>query len=205
MHGSIRDPWIYISRASCLIEYGFSKIAFNRARGDRMRLNREIAVYDDDVASLNSLICEARRLLRPRCDWFGAFLSPPQTPDQYQTEYNSRRGAEYSRFHGYTYDGIWTVALAVKHVARRIRHYHRNQTISDFRYRDVLWEKLFLDALRNTSFDGVTVSWPPSCNFTSRRYSFSFMRKIQDYRVISFDVKSLALKTDISCYIQCVF
>lgn len=83
-----------------------------------------------------------------------------QTPDQYQVEYNSRRGGEYSRFHGYTYDGIWTVALAVKHVARRIRHFHRNQTISDFRYRDVLWEKLFLDALRNTSFDGVTVSWP---------------------------------------------
>lgn len=83
----------------------------------------------------------------------------PQTPDQYQIEYDSRRGAEYSRFHGYTYDGIWTVALAVKHVARRIRHFHRNQTISDFRYRDILWEKLFLDALRNTSFDGVTVSW----------------------------------------------
>lgn len=84
----------------------------------------------------------------------------PQTPDQYQVEYDSRRGNEYSRFHGYTYDGIWTVALAVKHVARRIRRFHHNQTISDFRYRDVLWEQLFLDALRNTSFDGVTVSWP---------------------------------------------
>jgi len=53
----------------------------------------------------------------------------------------------------------------VKHVARRIRHFHRNQTISDFRYRDVLWEKLFLDALRNTSFDGVTVSCAPAVQF----------------------------------------
>lgn len=30
--------------------------------------------------------------------------------------------------------------------------------MSDFRYRDALWEKLFLEALRNTSFEGVTVS-----------------------------------------------
>ncbi|KYN10637.1 Gamma-aminobutyric acid type B receptor subunit 2 [Trachymyrmex cornetzi] len=97
------------------------------------------------------------------------------TPDQYWKEYDSRRGNEYSRFHGYTYDGIWTVALAVKHVARRIRHFHRNQTISDFRYRDVLWEKLFLDALRNTSFDGVT----PPRNFAPQRRPFSLFNILQ--------------------------
>nr|KAF7425467.1 hypothetical protein H0235_007905 [Vespula pensylvanica] len=79
-----------------------------------------------------------------------------QTPDQYRVEYDSRRGNEYSRFHGYTYDGIWAVALAIQHVARRIRHFRRNQTISDFKYRDSLWEMLFLEALRNTSFKGVT-------------------------------------------------
>ena len=73
-------------------------------------------------------------------------------------EYDSRRGTEYSRFHGYTYDGIWAVALAIQHVARRIRHFRRNQTVADFRYRDELWERLFLEALRNTSFEGVTVS-----------------------------------------------
>lgn len=100
------------------------------------------------------------RLLRLDMHISNRVFSLMQTPEQYQDEYDSRRGSEYSRFHGYTYDGIWTVALAVKHVARRIRHFHRNQTISDFRYRDVLWEQLFLDALRNTSFDGVTVSWP---------------------------------------------
>lgn len=81
-----------------------------------------------------------------------------QTPDQYRVEYDSRRGKEYSRFHGYTYDGIWAVALAIQHVTRRIRHFRRNQTISDFKYRDELWEKLFLEALGNTSFKGVTVS-----------------------------------------------
>ncbi|KAF5284264.1 hypothetical protein FQR65_LT00265 [Abscondita terminalis] len=78
------------------------------------------------------------------------------TADEYSAEYDSRRGKEYSRFHGYTYDGIWAVALAIQHVAHKIRYFRRNQTVSDFRYRDPLWEKLFLDALQNTSFEGVT-------------------------------------------------
>ncbi|KAF5290089.1 hypothetical protein FQA39_LY14870 [Lamprigera yunnana] len=78
------------------------------------------------------------------------------TAEEYSIEYDSRRGKEYSRFHGYTYDGIWAVALAIQHVAHKIRYFRRNQTVSDFRYRDPLWEKLFLDALQNTSFEGVT-------------------------------------------------
>ncbi|XP_032683097.1 gamma-aminobutyric acid type B receptor subunit 2 isoform X5 [Odontomachus brunneus] len=104
------------------------------------------------------------------------------TPDQYQIEYDSRRGGEYSRFHGYTYDGIWTVALAVKHVARRIRHFHRNQTISDFRYRDVLWEKLFLDALRNTSFDGVT---GPVRFYDNERKAYILLKQFQNGREVN--------------------
>ncbi|XP_049807072.1 gamma-aminobutyric acid type B receptor subunit 2 [Schistocerca nitens] len=78
------------------------------------------------------------------------------TAEEYQMEYDSRRGNEYSRFHGYTYDGVWAVALAIQHVAHRIRHYRKNQTVVDFRYQDPLWEQLFLEALRNTSFEGVT-------------------------------------------------
>ncbi|EFN87915.1 Gamma-aminobutyric acid type B receptor subunit 2 [Harpegnathos saltator] len=104
------------------------------------------------------------------------------TPDQYQIEYDSRRGSEYSRFHGYTYDGIWTVALAVKHVARRIRHFHRNQTISDFRYRDVLWEKLFLDALKNTSFDGVT---GPVRFYDNERKAYILLKQFQNGREVN--------------------
>lgn len=68
-------------------------------------------------------------------------------------EYDSRRGKEYSRFHGYTYDGIWAVAMAIQNVAHNIRALHP-LTVNDFRYRDPLWEGLFLDALRNTSFEG---------------------------------------------------
>ncbi|XP_076681507.1 gamma-aminobutyric acid type B receptor subunit 2 isoform X2 [Andrena cerasifolii] len=98
------------------------------------------------------------------------------TPDQYRVEYDSRRGTEYSRFHGYTYDGIWAVALAIQHVARRIRHYRRNQTISDFRYRDVLWEKLFLEALRNTSFEGVT---GPVRFYDNERKAYILLKQFQ--------------------------
>ncbi|XP_045467345.1 gamma-aminobutyric acid type B receptor subunit 2 [Harmonia axyridis] len=78
------------------------------------------------------------------------------TAEEYQTEYDSRRGKEYSRFHGYTYDGIWAVALAIQNVAHRIKYYIKNTTVVDFRYRDPFWEKLFLEALKNTSFEGVT-------------------------------------------------
>lgn len=98
------------------------------------------------------------------------------TPDQYKLEYDSRRGTEYSRFHGYTYDGIWAVALAIQQVARRIKHYRRNQTISDFKYRDALWEKLFLEALRNTSFEGVT---GPVRFYDNERKAYILLKQFQ--------------------------
>ncbi|BES98540.1 receptor [Nesidiocoris tenuis] len=78
------------------------------------------------------------------------------TADEYKEEYDSRRGNEYSRFHGYTYDGVWAVALAIQHVTHRVRHFRKDQTVVDFQYRDPLWEQLFVEALKNTSFEGVT-------------------------------------------------
>ncbi|XP_044007907.1 gamma-aminobutyric acid type B receptor subunit 2 isoform X2 [Aphidius gifuensis] len=98
------------------------------------------------------------------------------TPDEYQVEYDSRRGNEYSRFHGYTYDGIWAVALAIQHVSRRIRHYRRNQTVADFKYRDPLWEKLFLEALKNTSFEGVT---GPVRFYDNERKAYILLKQFQ--------------------------
>lgn len=77
-----------------------------------------------------------------------------QTADEYLSEYNSRRGNEYSRFHGYTYDGIWAAALAIQYVANR-----KDQFLTSFEYRVKDWENIFLEALKNTSFEGVTVSF----------------------------------------------
>lgn len=88
-----------------------------------------------------------------------------QTPEEYKKEYDRRRNNDFSRFHGYTYDGIWAAALAIQTAAHRIKSVRSNQTIVDFRYRDALWETLFIDALKNTSFEGVTVS--------TKKHSFS--------------------------------
>ncbi|CAH2060405.1 unnamed protein product, partial [Iphiclides podalirius] len=78
------------------------------------------------------------------------------TAKDYQVEYDRRRGLEYSRFHGYTYDGIWAMALAIQTVAQRVKLKHKEKTVQDFRYRDKEWEQLFLDALSNVTFEGVT-------------------------------------------------
>lgn len=77
-----------------------------------------------------------------------------QTADEYMNEYNSRRGNEYSIFHGYTYDGIWAVAMAIQHVSEK-----RPAFVQNFRYRVKDWENIFVEALQNTSFEGVTVSY----------------------------------------------
>jgi len=74
-----------------------------------------------------------------------------QTADEYLKEYNRRRGNEYSRFHGYTYDGIWAVALAIQYVSQK-----NHEFLEKFQYRTKEWETLFLEALSNTSFEGVT-------------------------------------------------
>ncbi|XP_038105232.1 gamma-aminobutyric acid type B receptor subunit 2 isoform X1 [Culex quinquefasciatus] len=73
------------------------------------------------------------------------------TADEYLAEYNSRRGNEYSRFHGYTYDGIWAVASAIQYVSQR-----KELSLTHFEYRNSRWEDIFLEALKNTSFEGVT-------------------------------------------------
>lgn len=79
-------------------------------------------------------------------------------------EYDSRRGGEYSRFHGYTYDGIWAAALAIQYVAHR-----KDQFLSRFEYRVKDWENIFLEALKNTSFEGVTVRQGDNCILKRKR------------------------------------
>lgn len=78
-------------------------------------------------------------------------FSQTKTADEYLKEYNRRRGNEYSRFHGYTYDGIWAVALAIQYVSQK-----KDSFLQNFQYRAKEWETIFLEALANTSFEGVT-------------------------------------------------
>lgn len=71
-----------------------------------------------------------------------------------------------SKFHGYAYDGLWALALAIESVERRIRQGQvvddmtgrRLRSIAaDFDYRNPLWGELFRRALTtDVQFDGVT-------------------------------------------------
>ncbi|KAH7935137.1 hypothetical protein HPB52_004486 [Rhipicephalus sanguineus] len=64
------------------------------------------------------------------------------------------RSNEYSRFHGYAYDGIWALALSIHAVIVRLR---ANDTrISEFDYRKQWWGRIFKEALNETNFIGVT-------------------------------------------------
>ena len=42
--------------------------------------------------------------------------SPSQTASEYKKQYDRARGKDYSRFHGYAYDGIWAIASALHQV-----------------------------------------------------------------------------------------
>lgn len=85
-------------------------------------------------------------------------LSSPQTAAEYEEKYNYLRKEDYSKFHGYAYDGLWTIALAIKRAQTKLETVYKNTTLQEFEYRDPFWSKLFRDALSETSFIGVTVS-----------------------------------------------
>lgn len=76
----------------------------------------------------------------------------------YKSEYDRLRDGEYSRFHGYAYDGIWAIAFAIESVRKKLRMMDSHLTIEDFQYRDPFWAQLFREALNETNFIGVTVS-----------------------------------------------
>jgi gamma-aminobutyric acid type B receptor len=76
---------------------------------------------------------------------------------------------EYSRFHGYAYDGIWAIALALHNISKymdlavgggggvvNINNRPTRNVLKSFRYHDEGWERAFLGALEDTFFMGVT-------------------------------------------------
>lgn len=103
-----------------------------------------------------------------------------QTAEEYLKEYNRRRGNEYSRFHGYTYDGIWAVALAIQYVLEN------GHALQNFQYHTKEWENAFLEALGNTSFEGVTgpvrfFNNERRASFQLNQFQFGEEKKIGEY------------------------
>ncbi|XP_063854225.1 gamma-aminobutyric acid type B receptor subunit 2-like isoform X1 [Scylla paramamosain] len=105
---------------------------------------------------------------------------------EYEREYDSMRRSEYSRFHGYTYDGVWAMALAIQavgHQLHRINHQNRtNLTVQDFTYRNPKWEELFTKALSEVKFEGVT--GPVQFSSDNTRDGYILLKQFQGGREV---------------------
>jgi gamma-aminobutyric acid type B receptor len=78
------------------------------------------------------------------------------TAYEYEAAYNRLRKKEYSKYHGYAYDGVWTIAYAIHLVSVKLRAQNSDLTFKDFKYKDPLWAEFLRQALNETSFSGVT-------------------------------------------------
>ncbi|KAI8783896.1 gamma-aminobutyric acid type B receptor subunit 2, partial [Biomphalaria glabrata] len=67
------------------------------------------------------------------------------TSEQYLHLYNSKRGNEYSKYHGYAYDGVWVIAKALDRLFDDV-----TMTLEKFR------GPMVGKVLNETSFTGVT-------------------------------------------------
>ncbi|XP_022235584.1 gamma-aminobutyric acid type B receptor subunit 2-like [Limulus polyphemus] len=99
------------------------------------------------------------------------------TSAQYEAQYKQRYGGSTNRFHGYAYDGIWLIALAIQMVKRKLIAIGSSRTVEMFEYRDPLWGTLFREAFKQTSFIGVT--GPVSFTRNERR-GFILLKQYQN-------------------------
>ncbi|XP_076340715.1 gamma-aminobutyric acid type B receptor subunit 2-like [Tachypleus tridentatus] len=78
------------------------------------------------------------------------------TSAEYNAQYKQRYRKGNNRFHGYAYDGIWVIALAIQMVKRKLLSIGSSKTLEMFEYRDPFWGTIFREAFNKTSFIGVT-------------------------------------------------
>ena len=64
---------------------------------------------------------------------------------------------EFSVYHGYAYDGVWVMALAIDRVIAALREQGELHRFDNFDYRDEDILELFSKAMNETNFRGVTV------------------------------------------------
>uniref|UniRef100_A0A8C6X1J6 Gamma-aminobutyric acid type B receptor subunit 2 n=2 Tax=Elapidae TaxID=8602 RepID=A0A8C6X1J6_NAJNA len=123
--------------------------------------------WEKAIPKLNSSHCLGINLLGAMEGYIGVDFEPlsskqiktisGRTPQQYEEEYDQRRGnVEPSKFHGFAYDGIWVIAKTLQQAMKILNATNRNQKIEDFNYTNKELGKIFLDAMNQTSFFGVT-------------------------------------------------
>ncbi|XP_015274379.1 PREDICTED: gamma-aminobutyric acid type B receptor subunit 2-like [Gekko japonicus] len=123
--------------------------------------------WEHVIPKLNTSHCLSRDLLKAMEGYIGVDFEPlsskaiktisGKTPQQYENEYNERRGTvESSKFHGFAYDGIWVIAKTLQRAMKYLNATNKNQKIEDFNYTNKELGKIFLDAMNETNFFGVT-------------------------------------------------
>ncbi|XP_061207435.1 gamma-aminobutyric acid type B receptor subunit 2 isoform X1 [Neopsephotus bourkii] len=116
---------------------------------------------------INSSQCLSKNLLAAMEGYIGVDFEPlsskmlktisGRTPQQYEKEYNAKRGdGQSSKFHGYAYDGIWVIAKTLQRAMKYLNNTNKHQKIEDFNYTNHKLGKIFLDAMNETNFFGVT-------------------------------------------------
>ncbi|KAJ7395091.1 hypothetical protein BTVI_158613 [Pitangus sulphuratus] len=116
---------------------------------------------------INSSQCLSKNLLAAMEGYIGVDFEPlssktsktisGRTPQQYEKEYNAKRGdGQSSKFHGYAYDGIWVIAKTLQRAMKYLNATTKHQKIEDFNYTNHKLGKIFLDAMNETNFFGVT-------------------------------------------------
>ncbi|XP_071510393.1 gamma-aminobutyric acid type B receptor subunit 2-like [Diadema antillarum] len=78
------------------------------------------------------------------------------TPLEYKALYDAKRAGNYSDYHGYAYDGVWVMALAIDHVIKMFEKENNTQAFFDFEYDDREMLAHFSKAMNETNFPGVT-------------------------------------------------
>uniref|UniRef100_T1JBF7 Gamma-aminobutyric acid type B receptor subunit 2 n=1 Tax=Strigamia maritima TaxID=126957 RepID=T1JBF7_STRMM len=118
------------------------------------------------------------------------------TATQYKRHYDISRKRNYSRFHGYAYDGIWTTALAIEAVMDKLKNRAKERSIDRFEYRDAFWGKIFLEALNETNFEGVT---GPVRFFNNDRRGFIQIKQFQGGREVKIgEYNSISRELDLT-------
>ncbi|CAM1321031.1 GABBR2 (predicted) [Pycnogonum litorale] len=81
------------------------------------------------------------------------------TSRDYKRMYDRTRKGNYSRFHGYAYDGIWAIALTIRLVQQKLVDGNwsvADEKLDNFEYRSPFWGGIFSEALQEINFNGVT-------------------------------------------------
>jgi len=91
------------------------------------------------VTTLSLFYCDSFPFL------FNRFYLQPLS--DYERRYNLARGQYYSRFHGYAYDGVWLMALALNKTLKADNQLHWQQIHSHE----------FVNTIATVDFYGVTV------------------------------------------------